>query len=85
MVGWHHRLDGHELEQALGIGDGQGSLACCHPWGRKGSDTTKQMFMTAIFTIAKMWKQPKRPSKDKWITELLFLHTEEHYLILRKK
>ena len=35
MVGWHHQLDGHESEQALGGGDGQGSLACCSPWGRK--------------------------------------------------
>ena len=35
MVGWHHRLDGREFEQALGDGDGQGSLACCSPWGRK--------------------------------------------------
>ena len=35
MVGYHHRLDGHEFEQALGIGDGQGSLVCCSPWGRR--------------------------------------------------
>ena len=35
MVGWHHQLNGHELEQALGAGDGQGSLACCSPWGHK--------------------------------------------------
>ena len=35
MVGWHHRLNGHESEQASGVGDGQGSLACCSPWGRK--------------------------------------------------
>ena len=35
MVGWHHRLDGHEFEQALGVGDGQESLACCSPWGRR--------------------------------------------------
>ena len=35
MVGWHHRLNGHEFEQALGIGDGQASLECCSPWGRK--------------------------------------------------
>ena len=35
MVGWHHRLDGHEFEQPLGVGDGQGSLACCSPWGPK--------------------------------------------------
>ena len=40
MVGWHHRLDGHEFEQALVFGDGQGGLACCSPWGCKGLDTT---------------------------------------------
>ena len=33
MAGWHHQLDGHEFEQAPGDGDGQGSLACCSPWG----------------------------------------------------
>ena len=38
MVGWHHRLNGHEIEPALGIGDGQGSLACYSPWGHKESD-----------------------------------------------
>ena len=42
MVGWHHRLNGHEFEQAPGVGDGQGNLACCSPWGRKESDTTEQ-------------------------------------------
>ena len=41
MVGWHHRLDGHEFEQALRVGDGQGDLVCCSPWGHKGSDTTE--------------------------------------------
>ena len=41
MVGWHHQLDGHEFEQALGVGDGQGSLVCCNPWGHKESDTTE--------------------------------------------
>ena len=35
MVGWHHQLDGHEFEQALGAGDGQGGLACCSPWDRR--------------------------------------------------
>ena len=43
MVGWPHRLNGHEFEQALGDGEGQGSLACCSPWGRKESDTTEQL------------------------------------------
>ena len=40
-VGWHHRLDEHEFEQALGVGDGQGSLACCSPWGHKEPDRTE--------------------------------------------
>ena len=40
MVGWHYQLDGHESEQALGVGDGQGSLACCSPRGHKESNTT---------------------------------------------
>ena len=43
MVGWHHRLDGREFEQALGDGDGQGSLACCSPWVWKESDMTEQL------------------------------------------
>ena len=41
MVEWHHWLNGYEFEQALGVGDGQGTLACCSPWGRKESDTTE--------------------------------------------
>ena len=41
MVGWHHQLDRHMFEQAPGIGDGQGSLACCSPWGSEESDMTK--------------------------------------------
>ena len=43
MVGWHHRLDGHEFEQAMGDGDGQGSLLCCSPWGHKEPNTTEQL------------------------------------------
>ena len=43
MVGWHHQLDGHEFEQAPGVGEGQGGLACCSPWGRKESDTPKRL------------------------------------------
>ena len=41
MVGWHHRPDGHEFEQALGAGDGQGCLECYSPWGRNESDMTE--------------------------------------------
>ena len=43
MVAWHHRLNGHESGQALGVGDGQGSVLCCSPWGCKESDTTEQL------------------------------------------
>ena len=43
MVGWHHQLNGHEFEQAPGVGDGQGSLVSCSPWDHKESDTTEQL------------------------------------------
>ena len=43
MVGWHHQLNGHEFEKTLGVGDGQGGLACCSPWGRKESDMTDRL------------------------------------------
>ena len=43
MVGWHHRRDGHEFEQARGVGGGQGSLVCCSPQGSKESDMTEQL------------------------------------------
>ena len=43
LVGWHHRLDGDEFEQALGVGDGQGSLVCCRSWDCKELDTTEHL------------------------------------------
>ena len=43
MIGWHHQLDGHEFDQALGVGGGQGSLARCSPRGCKESDTSEQL------------------------------------------
>ena len=43
MVGWRHQLDGHEFEQAPGVGDGQGGLACCSPWGCKKLVMTEQL------------------------------------------
>ena len=46
MVGWHHRLNGNEFESALGVGDGQGSLACCSPWGCKELDCTEWLNWT---------------------------------------
>ena len=48
MVGWHHQFDGHEFEQAPGVGDGQGSLACCSPWGHNESDMTEWLNWTDI-------------------------------------
>ena len=43
MVGWHHRLNGHEFEQALADSEGQGGLVCCNPWGCKKLDITEQL------------------------------------------
>ena len=57
MVGWYHQLDGHEFEQASGVGDGRGSLACCSPWGCKESDMTEQL----------NWNELKRINKQDWL------------------
>ena len=46
MVGWHHRLNGHEFEPTPGVGEGQGSLACCSPWVRKESNMTEHLNWT---------------------------------------
>ena len=55
MAGWHHQLDGHEFEHAPGDGDGQGSLACCGPWGRKESDTTNQLNYDNNAYLFQLW------------------------------
>ena len=60
MAWWHHRLDGHEFEQAQGVGEWQGSQACCSPWGHKESDTTEQLNWTDISDkglISKIYKK----------------------------
>ena len=49
MVGWRHQLNGHELTQAPGVGDGQGGLACCSPWGHRELDTTERLNWTLCF------------------------------------
>ena len=51
MVGWHHRLNGHESEQTLGYSEGQRSLACCSPWGHKESNTTVTEQQQCIYYI----------------------------------
>ena len=50
MVGWHHQLNGHKFEQALGVGDGQGSLACSSPWGHKELDMTELLSNNSEFS-----------------------------------
>ena len=61
MVGWHHWFDGHECEQAPGVGDGQGSLVCCSPWVRKELDTTEtelngnsRLFKSLLFCVKQL-------------------------------
>ena len=53
MVGCHHQLERNEFEQASGVGNGQGSLACCCPWGQKKSETTEQLNWT-IYNLRKI-------------------------------
>ena len=61
MVGWHHRLNGHEFEQALGVGDGQGGLACCSSWGHKELDTTERLKQTELMQrTALCWQKTVR-------------------------
>ena len=57
MVGWHHWLDGHEFEQAPGVGDGQGSLVCCSPRGHKESDMTEWLNWTDIIKSSSFVKR----------------------------
>ena len=67
MFGWHHRQDGHEFEQAPGVGDGQGSLVCCSPRGHKESDTTERL----------NWTEPEDSSLN-FIPVKMFLKLSEY-------
>ena len=60
MVGWHHRLNGHEFEQTPGDNERQGSLACCSPWGYKESDMTDQLNTIAFSQKSLFWTHEKR-------------------------
>ena len=67
MVGWHHRLEGHESEQAPGDGEGQGSLARCSLWGCRVSDTTERLnnnFMEGVSQVALVMKDPPANAGD---------------------
>ena len=75
MVGWHHRLNGHEFGYTLGIGDGQGGLACCGSRGRKELDTTEWLNWTelnAVFYINLHFKLRTRiQSKIMWLRNIM--------------
>ena len=68
MAGRHHRLDGRESEWTLGVGDGQGVLACCDSWGRKESDTTERLNWTELSGLRyqSMVTLRDRPTKARW-------------------
>ena len=57
MVEWHHWLNGHEFEQGLGVGDGQGSLECCSAWGHKESGMTEQLNWMYFILTAVLWSR----------------------------
>ena len=72
MVVWHHQLDGHEFEQALGVGEGQGSLVCCSPRGRKESDTAEQLNWAKIYHLQTAFHQTTLDfSWETFLTRLL--------------
>ena len=72
MVGWYHRLDGHEFEQAPGVSDGQGSLACCSPLGCKELDVTEQLDWTDTRTyptgLLLGFEWARSPQMSTWLT-----------------
>ena len=75
MVGWHHQLNGLEFEQALGVADGQGGLACCSPWVRKELDMTEQLNTTRIHTDPgkgqkQLWGSAGKKWKYSWASQL---------------
>ena len=58
IVGWHHQLNEHEFEQAPGVGDGQGSLVCCSPWGHKEKDWVTELNWIYVFTLLSPYLPP---------------------------
>ena len=84
-VGWHHQLDGHEFEQAPGVGDGQVGLVCCSPWGHKESDTTEQLNwseLNIIFWLNTMWEAQRCGNELFW--KIMNLQTLESVQILAR-
>ena len=83
MVGWHHRLNGHEFGWTPGVGDGQGGLACCGSWGRKESDMTEQLNWTEWNGNWRLGRSTWRTRWGSWYTsegnEINFLERYLHY------
>ena len=76
MVGWHHRLDGQEFAHAPGVGDEQGSLTCCSPWGCKKSDRTEQLNWPKLNRNGKMNFSQRFNFSSSLVSEILFkIHT----------
>ena len=77
MVGWHHWLDGHEFEQAWGVGDGQGSLSCYSPWDHKESDTTERLNWTGP-TTPKSRSNPYVQQQENGLNKLWQINAMEY-------
>ena len=99
MVRWHHQLDGHEFEQALGVGDGQGNLMCWNPWGSKELDMTERLnwtdfspdnISTKEYTVIHWFHQEKNQSLDNkkqyisWFLLLIFITNNNRNTLLKK-
>ena len=69
MVGWHHWLDGHKSEQVPAVGEGQGNLVCCSPWGQKESDMTEQLNWTEPFQESNGASRGKKKRRKIWKLE----------------
>ena len=82
MVGWHHRLNGHESEQTPGDSEGQGNLTCCHPWGSQRSDMTQRLKnkRTTVLLFEKMYIQVFCPILD-WVVFLLLSYMSCMYIL----
>ena len=73
MVGWHPQLDRYEFEQTLGVGDGQGGVACCSPWGYKESDVTELTCLVHLLILSSFFIP---------VTKLLQGHTLKWHMLL---
>ena len=82
MVGWHHWLDGHEFEQALGVGDEQGGLACCSPWDRKESDMTEWLSWTELKALCPFINWRLLTHGTSYIDYTIFWHQPSHVQLL---